>query len=69
MIHQQQCGFLHPGTLPLATLDHDGHGVEVLLLGSGDDLDVVLVHDGSHVGTVGVRSRLQTSGISRREIF
>ena len=59
MFHEQECGLLDPGTLPLAALDHDCHGVKVLLLGPGDDLDVVLVHNGPHVGAVGVQGRLQ----------
>ena len=59
MIHEQQRGLLDPGALPLAALDHDGDCVEVLLLGPGDDLDVVLVHNGPHVGAVGVQGRLQ----------
>ena len=58
MIHEQQGGLLDPGALPLAALDHDGDCVEVLLLGPGDDLHVVLVHDGPHVGAVGIRGRL-----------
>ena len=59
MIHEQQGGLLDPGALPLAALNHDGHRVEVLLLGPGDDLHVVLVHDGPHVRAVGVGSRLK----------
>ena len=59
MLHQQQGCLLDPSTLPLASLDHDGHGVEVLLLGPGDDLDIVLVHDGPHVGAVCVRGSLE----------
>ena len=59
MFHEQECRLLDPGTLPLAALDHDCHGVKVLLLGPGDDLDVVLVPDGPHVGALGVRHRLE----------
>ena len=59
MLHEQEGRLLDPGTLPLAALDHDGHGVEVLLFGPGDDLHVVLVHDGPHVWAVGVGSRLK----------
>ena len=54
MLHQEECGLFDSGTLPLTSFDHNGHGVEILLLGSGYDLDIVLVHDGSHVGAVGV---------------
>ena len=60
MLHEQECRLLDPGALPLAALDHDGQGVEILLLGPWDYLDVVLVHDGPHVGAVGVRNRLET---------
>ena len=59
MLHEQEGRLLDPGTLPLAALDHDGHGVEVLLFGPGDDLHVVLVHDCPHVGAVGVGGRLK----------
>ena len=58
MLHEQECCLLYSGALPFAPLDHDGHRVEVLLLGPGDDLHVVLVHDGPHVRAVGVGSRL-----------
>ena len=54
MLHQEKCGLFDSCTLPLTSFDHNGHSVEVLLLGSGYDLDIVLVHDGSHVGAVGV---------------
>ena len=59
MVHQQQGGLLHSGTLPLTALHHHGGGVEVLLLLSEHNLDVVLVLDGSHEGTVGVGSSLK----------
>ena len=59
MIHQEQSGFLHPGTFPLTALHHHGCGVEVLLLLPEHDLHVVLVLDGSHEGIVGVRSGLK----------
>ena len=58
MLHKQERRLLDPGTLPLASLHHDGHGVEVLLFGPGDDLYVVLIHDGSHVRAVCVGRRL-----------
>ena len=32
MIHEEQGGFFHPGTLPLTTLHYHGGGVEILLL-------------------------------------
>ena len=59
MLHEKERRLLNPSTLPLAALHHDGHGVEVLLFGPGDDLHVVLVHDGPHVRAVGVGSRLK----------
>ena len=58
MLHEQECRLLDSGALPFAPLNHDGHRVEVLLLGPGDDLHVVLVHDGPHVRAVCVGSRL-----------
>ena len=59
VLHEKERRLLDPSTLPLAALHHDGHGVEVLLFGPGDDLHVVLVHDGPHVRAVGVGSRLK----------
>ena len=65
LLHEQECRLLGPGALPLAALDHDDQGVEVLQLGPGDDLDVVLVPDGPHVGAVGVRHSLWGLKVSR----
>ena len=43
IVHEEQCGLLDPGALPLAALHHHSGGVEVLLLLSKHDLYIVLV--------------------------
>ena len=58
MLHEHESRLLDPCALPLAALDHDVQGVEVLQLGPGDDLDVALVHDVPHVVAV-VSGRLE----------